>query len=77
MQLLKTSLQLIEAKLALMNQYLACALCMKLWVVVYFCVHLQLKKSMIKFVSDFFMPARLNVLSNIFHQCIVFCYSSS
>lgn len=77
MQLLKTSLQLIEARLALMNRYQACALCMKLLVVAYFYVRRQLKKSMIKFALGFFKLVRLSELLNTFLQCTVFCYSSS
>lgn len=77
MQLLKTSPQLIEAILALMNRYQACALCMKLLVVAYFYVRRQQKKSMIKSVLDFFLLVKLNELLNTFLQCTVFCYSSS
>lgn len=77
MRLMKTSPQLIEAKLALMNQYLACALCMRLLGVACFCEHHRLKRSMIRFVLGFFMLARLSEPLNIFHQCIAFCYSSS
>ena len=77
MQLLKTSLQLIEAKLALMNQCLAFVLYMKLLVAAYFYERRQLKKSKIKSVLDSFMLARLNEPLNIFHQYTAFCYSSS
>lgn len=77
MQLLKTSPQLIEAILALMNQYRACVLCMKLLVVAYFYVHHQQKKSMIKFVLDSFLLVQLSELLNTFLQCTVFCCSSS
>lgn len=77
MQLMKTSLQPIEAILALMSRYLAYALYMKLLEVVCFCGHLQQKRSRIKFVLDSFQPVRLNELLNIFLRYTVFGYSSS
>lgn len=73
----KTFLILTEAIPALKSQYLASVLYMKLLGVVYFCEHLRLMKSMIKFVLDFFMLAKWNELWSIFPQCIVFYYSSS
>jgi len=77
MIILKTFLQLIVAIPALMNRYLALVLHMILLEVVYFCVHLLLMKSMIKFVLDFFMLVQLNELLSIFHQYTVYDYSSS
>ncbi len=77
MKVMKTSPPPIAAKPALMSQCRAYAWNMKLLEVACFYGHLQPKWSKIKFVWDFFMPVRLSEPLSTFHQCIVFCCSSS